>query len=63
MKIYVDGEMPKNCNNCPFQDYETNTCCIDNSIGCPWKDGKKAKNCPLHPVAELEAKLKLNIEK
>lgn len=61
MKIYVDGEMPKSCGGCLFQDYETNACCMNDSISCHWKDGKKAKNCPLHPVAEREAEVRKEV--
>lgn len=53
MKIYVD-EIPKSCCGCLFQDYETSSCCMDDSINCAMQDDKKAKNCPLHPVAERE---------
>lgn len=54
MKVYVD-EMPKSCDECPFQDQETNTCCIDNGINCPWQNHKKAKNCPLRSLTDIKA--------
>lgn len=60
MKIYVD-EIPKSCCGCLFQDYETSSCCMDDSINCAMQDDKKAKNCPLHPVAERDAEVRKEV--
>ena len=58
MGVYINMEMPKNCNKCPLHFYEGQAVCScralpaidDDEILKPWKN--KRKDCPLVPVPE-----------
>ena len=50
MKIYIDGELPKDCIECPCEgEYYCNL--LNEDIGC-LKWGEVHKNCPLQSLAD-----------
>lgn len=56
MKIYVDGEMPKECYDCPCLNWEDYHCEILNKF-----TDNVPRVCPLHPVAEREAEVRKEV--
>ena len=50
MKIYIDGELPKDCIDCPCEvEYYCNL--LNEDIGC-LKWGEVHKNCPLQSISD-----------
>lgn len=61
MKIYVDGELPKNCTNCPF--YKLDTCTntdhtIINNYRCILYGSILTGNCQLETLQSLKQQVR-----
>ena len=54
MKIYVDGDLPKNCLDCPCFNGIDNDCNLDKNFKGYFKDENEYGYCPLTTVKTLK---------
>lgn len=64
MKIYIDGELPKNCTNCPFYKLDTYTNTdhtIINNYRCILYGSILTGNCPLETTQSLKQQVREDV--